>query len=92
MGRPNSGDDLRVNLSTLNSGLMKCGRTKCKVAEGTRKDFNIVLTSGLIASNPIDPTLQDNVVIPTKFKHGKTDGILYSLESHDQGTQRSAGA
>ena len=28
----------------------------------------------------------------TKFKHGNTDGILNSLESHDQGTQRSAGA
>ena len=61
--------------------------------------------------NPIDPTLQDNVLIPnnfleyiyhigctinlhsitdfridsgrTKFKQGKTDGILYSRESHE---------
>ena len=61
--------------------------------------------------NPIDPTLQDNVLIPnnffeyichsgcagqftlhhkfridsgrTKFKQGKTDGILYSRETHE---------
>ena len=30
-------------LRTLSVGLMKCGRAKCKEAEATRKDFNIVL-------------------------------------------------
>ena len=33
-----------TNLSTLNIGLMKCGRAKWQEAEATRKDFNIVLT------------------------------------------------
>ena len=61
--------------------------------------------------NPIDPTLQENVLVPdnfleciyhigcaislhsitnsglmagrTKFKQGKTDGILYGCESHE---------
>ena len=33
-----------TNLSTLNVGLMKCGREKWQEAEAARKDFNIVLT------------------------------------------------
>ena len=65
--------------------------------------------------NPIDPELQDNVLIPNNFfeyiyhivcaislhsitnsglipgghnfGQGQTDGILYSRESHEQGTQ-----
>ena len=32
-----------TNLSTLNIGLMKCGRVKWQEAEETRTDFNIVL-------------------------------------------------
>ena len=31
-------------MSTLNIGLMKCGRAKWQEAEATRKDFNFVLT------------------------------------------------
>ena len=34
----------RTNVSTLNIGLMKCGRAKWQEAEATRKDFNVVLT------------------------------------------------
>ena len=67
------------NLSTLNIGLMKCGRARWQEAEATRKDFNIVLTrqdkkffiSELFKvfqdANPFDLTLQDNVSIPNNF-------------------------
>ena len=47
MERLNSGDSKSIfgtNLSTLNIGMMKCGRVKWQEAEATRKDFNIVLT------------------------------------------------
>ena len=66
-------------LSNLNIGLMKCGRVQWQEAEVTRKDFNIVLThqdkkffilralQGHSGRNLIDPTLQDNVVIPDGF-------------------------
>ena len=46
MERLNSGDEKIIfgtNLSTLNIGLMKCGRVQWQKAEATRKDFNIVL-------------------------------------------------
>ena len=33
-----------TNLSTLNIGLMMCGRARWQEAEATRKDFNTVLT------------------------------------------------
>ena len=112
-----------TNLSTLNIGLMICGRARWQEAEATRKDFNIVLTRqdkkffiselfNYSGRNPIDPSLQDNVLIPdnffdyiyhigcvislftlhhkiriesgrTKFKQGKTDGILYGFETHE---------
>ena len=66
-------------MSTLNLGLMKCRRVQWQKAEETRKDLNIVLThqdkkfsiSELLkvhsGRNPIDPTLQDNVLIPDNF-------------------------
>ena len=47
MGRSNSGDWKMIfgtNLSTLNIGLMMCGRARWQGAEATRKDFNTVLT------------------------------------------------
>ena len=47
MERSNSGDSkifIGTKLSTLNIGLLKCGRAKWQDAEATRKDFNIVLT------------------------------------------------
>ena len=47
MERLNSGDWKMIfgtNLSTLNIGLMICGRAWWQEAEATRKDFNIVLT------------------------------------------------
>ena len=69
-----------TNLSTLNIGLMMCGRARWQEAEATRKDFNTVLihqdkkffTSDLFKvghseRNHIDPTLQDNVLIPNNF-------------------------
>ena len=67
-------------MRTLSIGLMKCGRAnKCKEAEATRKDFNICTDSsgqeilhlralqGHSGRNPIDSTLQDNVLIPDNF-------------------------
>ena len=68
-----------TNLSTLNVGLMMYGRATWQEAEATRKYFNIVLTrqdkkfftselfKGHSGRNPIDPTLQDNVLIPNNF-------------------------
>ena len=67
-----------TNLSTLNIGLMICGRVKWQEAEATRKKFNTVLirqdkklfTSELfkvIQRNPVDPAVQDNVLIPNNF-------------------------
>ena len=57
---------------------MKCGREQWQEAEETRKDFNIVLIhqdknvylralQGYSGRNPIDPSLQDNVLIPNEF-------------------------
>ena len=69
----------RTNLSTPNIGLMMYGRARWQEAEETRKDFNIVLIhqdkkflyfrvlQGHSGCNPIDPSLQDNVLIPNKF-------------------------
>ena len=68
-----------INLSTLNIGLMMYGRARWQEAEATRKYFNTVLIRQdkkfLISelfkiiqdANPIDPSLQDNVLIPNKF-------------------------
>ena len=69
-----------TNLSTLNIGLMMYGKARWQEAEATIKDFNIVLThpseqeilhlralQGHSGRNPIDPTLQDNVLIPNNF-------------------------
>ena len=82
MGRLNSGDQkiiLGTILRTLSIGLMKCGRAKYNEAEATRKDFNTILIrqdkkffylralQGHSGRNPIDPTLQDNVLIPNNF-------------------------
>ena len=47
MVQSNSGDwkmTFGKKLSTLNIGLMKCGRARWQEAEATRKDFNIALT------------------------------------------------
>ena len=66
-------------LCTLNIGLTICGRVQLQEAEETRKDFNIVLISsgqeilhlraleGHSGCNPIDPTLQDDVLNPNNF-------------------------
>ena len=68
-----------TKLRALSIGLMKCGRAKWQEAEATRKDFDIVLTrqdkkffhlralEGHSTHNPIDPTLQDNVLILDNF-------------------------
>ena len=79
----NSGDwkiIFGTNLSTLNVGLTKSGRAAWQETEATRKDFSIVLfhqdkkffISELFkviqdGRNPIDPSLQDNVLIPNSF-------------------------
>ena len=47
MGQSNSGDEKIISgtdLSTLNIGLMICGRARWQEAEATRKGFNIALT------------------------------------------------
>ena len=65
----------------LDISLMKCGRVEWQKAEAKRKDFNIVLIhqdtkcfylqalQGHSGRNPIDPSLQDNVVIQSEFFH-----------------------
>ena len=68
-----------TNLSTLNIGLMICGRARWQEAEATRKGFNAVLTrqdkkfftfgalQGHSGRNSIDPSLQDIILIPNNF-------------------------
>ena len=65
-----------MNLRILDTGLMKCGRVEWQEAEAARKDFNIPLDKKLFdlralqghsGRNPIDPSLQDNVLIPNNF-------------------------
>ena len=69
----------RTNLSTYNIGLMMYGRARFQEAEATRKDFNIELIrqdkkfftlralQGHSGRNPIDLSLQDNVLIANDF-------------------------
>ena len=66
-------------MRTLSVGLMKCGRAKCKEAEATRRRFQYCTDSsgqeilylralqGHSERNPIDPSLQDKVLIPDNF-------------------------
>ena len=66
-------------MSNLKIGLMKSGRAQWQKAKETRKDFNIALIhqdkkifylrglQGHSGRNPIDPSLQDNVLIPNDF-------------------------
>ena len=68
-----------INFSTLNVGLMMYGTARWQEAEGNKKKFNTVLLrqdkkfftfralQGHSGRNPIDPTLQDNVLIPNDF-------------------------
>ena len=68
-----------INLSTHNTGLMLYESARWQEAEATRKDFITVqirqdqklstseLFKGHSGRNPIDPTLQDNVLIPNNF-------------------------
>ena len=68
-----------TNLSTLNIGLMICGTARWQEAEATRKRFRyctdplgqeilyLRALQGHSGRNPIDPTLQDNVLIPNNF-------------------------
>ena len=82
MERLNSGDEKIVfgmNLRTLSIGLLKCGRAKWLEAEVTRKDFQYCTYStgqeilylralqGHSGRNPIDPSLQEHVLIPDNF-------------------------
>ena len=82
MERLNS-KDLKVvfgtNLRTLSIGLMKCGKAKWQEAGGHKKIFQYCTDSsgqeiiylralqGHSGRNPIDPSLQDNVLIPDSF-------------------------
>ena len=67
-----------TNLSTLNIGLTICGRARWQEAEATRKKqyctdlsgqeiLYLRALQGHSGRNPIDPTLQDNVLIPNDF-------------------------
>ena len=82
MGRSNSGDWKMIfvtKLSTLNIGLLICGRARWQEAEATRKRFQYCIDSsgqeilhlralqGHSGRNPIDPSLQDNVLIRDNF-------------------------
>ena len=66
----------RTNLSTLNIGLMICGRARWQEAEATRKfqyctdplgQEILYLRSLHSGRNAIDPSLRDNVLIPNNF-------------------------
>ena len=71
--------DLILFVRILNIGLMKSGRASWQEEEATRKDFNILLIhqdkiffylralQGQSGRNLIDPSLQDNVLIPNNF-------------------------
>ena len=99
--RLNSGDYKIIfgaNLSTLNIGLMVCGRARWQEADTTRKDINIVLIrpvqdilylralQGHSGRKPIDPTLQDNVLIPDNFfEYIYHIGCAISLHSTNSG-------
>ena len=71
-----------TNLSTLSIGLMKCGRARWQGGGGNKKKiqcctdplthqdkkfFTFRVLQGHSGSNPIDPSLQDNVLIPINF-------------------------
>ena len=69
----------RTDLRTPSIGLMMYGRAKWQEEEAIRKDLNTVLApsgqeilylralQGHSGRNPIDLTLQDNVLIPNNF-------------------------
>ena len=82
MVRLNSGDQKIIfgaNLRTLSIGLMKCGRAEWQEAEDAKKKNQFCADSSrqeIIISelfkvhsgrNPIDLSLQDNVLIPNNF-------------------------
>ena len=98
MERLNCGDQKIVfdtNLRTLNIGLMKCGRVKWQEADGGhKKRFQYCTDSsgqeilylralqGHSGRNPIDLTLQDNLVIPDNyFEYIYHIGCAMSLRS-----------
>ena len=68
-----------TNLSTLNIGLMKCGRARRQGGGGNNKRFqyctdlsgqeilHLRALQGHSGRNQIDPALQDNVLIPNNF-------------------------
>ena len=98
MERLNSGDwriIFGTILRTLDIGLLKCGRARWQVAEATSEDFNIVLTrqdqklfylralQGHSGRNPIDRSLQDNVIIlDTFFEYIYHIGCAISVHSN----------
>ena len=70
-------DYLQNHLCVLNIGLTESGRASWQEEEETRKDFNTVLMlqeilylralQGHSGRNLVDPSLQDNVLIPNNF-------------------------
>ena len=68
---------LGTNLSTLNIGLTKCGNARWQEEEAQEKIhctdssgqeiLYLRALQGHAGRNPIDPTLQDNVLIPDNF-------------------------
>ena len=75
---------------------MKSGRVQWKKAEETRKDFSFVLIhqdeildlralQGHSGRNPIDPSLQDNVLIPNNFEYIYHIGCAINLHSTNSG-------
>ena len=77
---------------------MKSGRAQWQKAEETRKDFNIVRThhgqeilyfralQGHSGRNPIDLSLQDNVLIPDNFfEYINHIGCAINLHSTNSG-------
>ena len=80
MERLNSGELRNIFetiLTNLHIGLMKSGRVQWQKAGATRKDFNtgpsgqeifyLRALQGHSGRNLVDPSLQDNVIIPNEF-------------------------
>ena len=76
MERLNSGEEkiiFRIILCFVTIGLTKSGRTAWQEDEDKRKDFNIILIlqekffTSELSKVLIDPSLQDNVIIPDGF-------------------------
>ena len=66
-----------TNLSTLNIGLMICGRAKWQEAEATRNDFNIVLTrhDKKFFTSELFKVIQDAIPLSLRWGHRSNEYV-----------------